>query len=122
MLAFPLVGSVVVAEGWRIAWAGIGWCLLPGLALVGWLLARRGPEECGLTLENDYTPDAKVAERVSFTWSEALRTPAFWVFAVASSVYNLVASGIGLAHIVCPYEANAATVSGDATNAGVAAD
>jgi len=96
MLAFPLVGSVVVAEGWRIAWAGIGWCLLPGLAFVGWLLARRGPEECGLTLENDPTPNAKVAERVSFTWSEALRTPAFWVFAVASSVYNLVASGIGL--------------------------
>jgi MFS family permease len=25
-----------------------------------------------------------------------LRTPAFWVFALASSVYNLVASGIGL--------------------------
>ena len=27
---------------------------------------------------------------------EALRSPAFWVFALASSVYGLVASGIGL--------------------------
>jgi MFS family permease len=33
MLAFPLVGSVVVSHGWRTAWAGIGWCLLPGLAV-----------------------------------------------------------------------------------------
>ena len=96
MLAFPLVGSVVLNEGWRTAWAGIGWCLLPGLAAIGWVLARRGPEECGLALENDPNPVADADERASFTWSEALRTPAFWVFAVASSVYNLVASGIGL--------------------------
>ena len=30
------------------------------------------------------------------TLGEALRTPAFWVFAIASSLYGLVASGIGL--------------------------
>ena len=30
------------------------------------------------------------------TLGEALRSPAFWVFALASSVYGLVASGIGL--------------------------
>jgi MFS family permease len=96
MLAFPLVGSVVVSEGWRTAWAGIGWCLLPGLALLGWVIARRGPEECGLALENEDPPANKHEDGASFTWSEALRTPAFWVFAISSSVYNLVASGIGL--------------------------
>ncbi|MBL9199107.1 MAG: MFS transporter, partial [Opitutaceae bacterium] len=31
MIAFPVVGEVVQREGWRTAWAGIGWCLLPGL-------------------------------------------------------------------------------------------
>ena len=36
------------------------------------------------------------APAASFTWAQALRTPAFWVFALASSVYNLVASGVGL--------------------------
>ena len=95
MAAFPIVGAVVVADGWRTAWAGIGWCLLPGLAFVGWALARRGPEACGLALENDPASSAPDAT-TSFTWRQALRTPAFWVFALASSVYNLVASGIGL--------------------------
>lgn len=95
MAAFPIVGSVVISDGWRTAWAGIGWSLFPGLALIGWLLARRGPEECGLPLENDRTPAAAEA-KASFTWGQALRTPAFWVFALTSSAYNLVASGIGL--------------------------
>src|SRR5688572_12818697 len=109
MAAFPIVGAIVVAEGWRTAWAAIGWCLLPGLVLVGAWLARRGPEQCGLQLENETRSEAAKGERSgqrasgsdteplpSFTWARALRTPAFWVFALASSVYNLVASGIGL--------------------------
>ncbi len=95
MLAFPLVGAVVVADGWRTAWAGIGWSLLPGLCVLGFLLARRDPEAVGLTMENETTPTS-ATPGASFTWAEALRTPAFWVFALASSVYNLVASGIGL--------------------------
>jgi sugar phosphate permease len=108
MTAFPVVGAVVVAEGWRTAWAGIGWCLLPGLVLIGGWLARRSPEQCGLELADERRPAGSVdhsgaghkrSDTVtarSFTWTEALRTPAFWVFALASSVYNLVASGIGL--------------------------
>jgi MFS family permease len=95
MVAFPIVGAVVVADGWRTAWAGIGWCLLPGLALLGWWLARRSPEQCGLAMENESAPD-KRESATGFTLKQALRTPAFWVFALASSVYNLVASGIGL--------------------------
>lgn len=95
MTAFPIVGEVVQREGWRTAWAGIGWCLLPGLALIGWWLARRNPEECGLAAENDPAPaaDEPVA---GLTLAQALRTPAFWAFALASSIYNLVASGVGL--------------------------
>jgi MFS family permease len=99
MIAFPIVGAVVKADGWRTAWAGIGWCLLPGLALIGWWLGRRGPEAAGLAMENETTaPSAASAAPAapSFTWGQTLRTPAFWVFALASSVYNLVASGVGL--------------------------
>ena len=95
MAAFPVIGAIVVAQGWRVAWAGIGWCLLLGLAVIGWLLVRRGPEACGLAMENDSSPAANDTA-ASYTWTGALRTPAFWVFAVASSIYNLVASGIGL--------------------------
>jgi cyanate permease len=96
MIAFPVVGSLVVGQGWRAAWAAIGWCLLPGLALVGWWLGRRGPESCGLTLENEARPAAAEELAPSATWAEAMRSPAFWIFALASSTYNLVASGIGL--------------------------
>ncbi len=100
MTAFPVVGSIVEREGWRTAWAAIGWCLLPGLALMAWWLARRGPEECGLALENESPAnaerEAETETTVSLTLGEALRTPAFWVFALASSTYNLVASGVGL--------------------------
>jgi hypothetical protein len=95
MAAFPIVGSMVVSEGWRTAWAGIGFCLLPGLVVIAWLLVRRGPEECGLPIEGETSAEAKIAV-TGYTWQQALRTPAFWVFALASSVYNLVASGIGL--------------------------
>lgn len=97
MIAFPVVGAVVKADGWRAAWAGIGWCLLAGLALLGWWLGRRGPEAVGLAMENETAPaEAAVPSAPSFTWAQTLRTPAFWVFALASSVYNLVASGVGL--------------------------
>jgi MFS family permease len=96
MAAFPFVGGVVVREGWRVAWSGIGWCLLPGLALLGWLIARRGPEACGLALEGDAKPGPTAAAAPAYTWREAVGTPSFWVFAMASSTYNLVASGIGL--------------------------
>lgn len=98
MIAFPIVGAVVKSEGWRTAWAGIGWCLLPGLALIGWWLGRRGPEAAGLVMENESAATAAAAPTpaAGFTWAQALRTPAFWIFALASSVYNLVASGIGL--------------------------
>ena len=30
--AFPLVGYIVKQSGWRVAWSGIGWALLLGLA------------------------------------------------------------------------------------------
>jgi cyanate permease len=46
-------------------------------------------------MESRDTKSEAVTEN-DFTWLAALRTPAFWVFALASSTYNLVASGIGL--------------------------
>jgi MFS family permease len=95
MAAFPIVGQIVERDGWRTAWAGIGWCLLPGLTVLGWWLARRQPEECGVAQENDSTVMTDDAS-AGFTLAQALRTPAFWVFALASAIYGLVASGVGL--------------------------
>ncbi len=121
MVAFPLVGAVVVGYGWRAAWAGIGAALLLGLAPLAGFFGRRSPEACGLAPdgvgggdavrgEDDDGDDKAVVVHRSreagvvhtadagdgYTLREALSTPAFWVFGLASAVYGLTASGIGL--------------------------
>jgi MFS family permease len=94
MLAFPAVGALVLARGWRVAWASIGAALIVGLAPVAWLLVRPEPES-GTELEIE-AADLPGEPATDATLASALRTPAFWVFGVASSMYGLVASGIGL--------------------------
>jgi cyanate permease len=100
MAAFPLVGAVVLASGWRTAWAGIGAALLVVVAPVAWFLGRSRPEDVGQEMDGDADGDAgetaAAVDSKTFTLSGALRTPAFWVFAIASALYGLVASGIGL--------------------------
>jgi len=95
MAAFPIVGGAVLVHGWRNAWAGVAWFLVLPLTPIALLLVRRGPEDCGLELEGK-GESAGTNAGSDFTWREALGTPAFWVFAIASSLYNLVASGVGL--------------------------
>lgn len=97
MLAFPVVGATVLKYGWRTAWAGIGLALLLGLAPLGWLLVRRNPEACGLPPDGERSVEDRSADpTVGHTLWQALSTPAFWVFGLASAVYGLIASGIAL--------------------------
>jgi MFS family permease len=105
MIAFPLVGEVVQREGWRAAWLGIGCALIAVLAPTAWLIVRRNPESCGLRPDGDSISDARSLDRRAsnesaaldgHTWRVAIATPAFWVFAVGTALYGLVASGIGL--------------------------
>ena len=97
MAAFPLVGAVVQASGWRVAWAGIGLLLVLVLAPVAWLLDRSSPETLGLEVDGGGTGVAEAeTPQARATLAEALRSPAFWIVALSSSMYGLVASGIGL--------------------------
>lgn len=102
MAAFPIVGTVVQSSGWRTAWASIGVFLVALLAPMAWWLDRSSPEAIGVHVDGDASPrlaadaeDEKTG-RAAATLVEALRSPAFWVFGLASSIYGLVASGIGL--------------------------
>jgi MFS family permease len=95
MIAFPVVGSVVLGNGWRSAWSGIGFGLLI-LAPLSWLLVRHTPESSGLVLDGEKVSDEPLEELTGFTLRQALMTPAFWVFALSSSIYGLIASGIAL--------------------------
>jgi cyanate permease len=91
------VGAAVIAYGWRAAWAAVGLSVLLGLAPLGWLLVRRSPEACGVTPDGERRPEEVAGGvPVGHTLRQALATPAFWVFGLASAVYGLIASGIAL--------------------------
>ncbi len=107
MIAFPVVGAMVSATGWRVAWAGIGVALVVGLAPIAWWMDRSSPERIGLEVDGETAvatgvgtgfslSDSAAGTKTSVPLWTALRSPAFWVVALASSAYGLIASGIGL--------------------------
>lgn len=89
-----LMGGQVAEVGWRSAWTGLGWAVaVAGVLCVA--LVRRSPEACGLE------PDSGGGERPDTGLSgyrplAALATPAFWVFAIGSALYNFVIAGVTL--------------------------
>ena len=94
MMAFPIVGALVLTWGWRPAWAAIGVALLAGLTPLAWLAVRREPGTGTELMSAAAGSPSPAAD--DWTLSSALASPAFWVFGVASALYGLVASGIGL--------------------------
>jgi MFS family permease len=101
MVAFPVVGSLVQRWGWRPTWLAIGLALGVGLAPLGWLIVRKGPEAIGVAPDGEaVAPGLRgVSEPEPLeghSWAEAMGTGAFWVFAAGASLYGLVASGIAL--------------------------
>jgi MFS family permease len=104
MIAFPTVGALLQQWGWRRAWLAIGIALVAALAPLAFLVVRRTPEAAGLTPDGDAArPSPGVPRSVrdefeleGYMWQEAVRTPAFWMFAIGAAMYGLVASGIGL--------------------------
>jgi MFS family permease len=76
---------------WRALWAGLGWALV-GFGLFA-LAAVREPKPA------EYEPsagEAPAAAERSYTLAAALAAPGFWVFALATSFYGLVAAGMSL--------------------------
>jgi MFS family permease len=97
MIAFPLIGTIVIKSGWRMSWWIVGLGLLFGLAPIAWLLVRRSPEACAIQADDELEVgrvDDK--DRSGYTLSQALATPSFWVFGISSAIYGLIASGIAL--------------------------
>ena len=94
MVAFPLIGAMVIRNGWRTTWWAIGLALLFGLAPLSMLLVRKSPEACLLENDGEVVQDRNAG--VGFTLWQALATSSFWVFGIASAVYGLIASGIAL--------------------------
>jgi MFS family permease len=95
MAAFPTVGAMVIEGGWRGAWFAVGGAILLVLVPAGWLLVRRTPEACGVSIDGEKREEREDRSD-GYTLRQALSTAAFWVFALSSAVYGLIASGIAL--------------------------
>jgi len=94
--AFPSVGAAVTHVGWRVTWSGVGWFLVAILAPAAWFIVRSVPEDAGLHPDGENNGQEIRGAEEDLTLWQALRSPAFWVFALSSSVFGLVYSGISL--------------------------
>ena len=92
-MGFVAVGNSVRLNGWRSAWAQIALALIGAAVLVLFLRERRAvASEAPAAAAGDAPAD----EADGLTLAQALRTPAFWVFGGATSLFGLVSSGLGL--------------------------
>jgi MFS family permease len=89
------VGEAAKVYGWRPAWAGVSLALLFGLVPLGWLLTRDSPESIGQAPDESAIESTTEAP-LNLPLSAALRSPAFWAFTLAASLFNLVWSAITL--------------------------
>jgi MFS family permease len=89
MAAFLGIRRVTLADdtAWRGLWADIGLGVLVA-APFAWLLVRP------TAVEGKAGPRGRIA--VGHTLRQALRSPAFWVFALATSLYGGIQAGIAL--------------------------
>jgi MFS family permease len=87
--AFKSTGQAVLDFGWRPTWQVVGIVLMAVLAPAAWSLVRDKRDERSTTASQANTAG-------DFTVGQALRSQVFWVFAVASSLYGLISSGIAL--------------------------
>lgn len=85
-IAFIAVGSSVRTNGWRTAWLQVAIGLIFVAAPAVLFLRERA---AGAAADDE-------GGSGGMTLAEALRTPAFWVFGGATSLFGLVSSGLGL--------------------------
>ena len=87
--AFVAVGTAVRVSGWRTAWAQVALGLILFAAPVVLLLREPSAQQAS-------DPAEAGAVDGGLSLAAALRTPAFWVFGGATSLFGLVSSGLGL--------------------------
>jgi len=94
IITFPTLGQAIQTAGWRAAWSGVGVTLVAVLTPLAWVFVRdrrvSDPSGDSGDVEN------LTAQPSDLTVWEALQSSAFWIFALSSSVFGLVYSGIAL--------------------------
>jgi MFS family permease len=100
-VAFTLVGSTVRTGGWRLAWAQVAYALVLLAAPAVLLLRERaapGGQISYFNIRQQAAQDVEIRDLTpsGMTLGAALRSPAFWVFGIGTSLFGLVSSGLGL--------------------------
>ncbi len=88
------MGGAVFVYGWRPAWGGMGWIFILVLGPLFWALVRSTPADCGLTDHDAPLIEPTSDMRGDITLTAALRSPAFWVFSLATSQFGLIWAAI----------------------------
>ena len=104
---FLLVAQAIISShGWRVAWLAMGAVTLIVATIPSLLFIRRRPEDMGLTPDGlpvvtpSETPGADagrtVAQDVSWTLGEAVRTPTLWILVFTASLGTIVSQAVNL--------------------------
>ena len=105
MVLFPLIASIVIAQsGWRDAWFVLSVVVFVVALLPVALLISEQPEDLGLRPDGDVEEeeDGQVAanggesasvEEPNWTSSDAMRTPALWLLALATGMMFFMHAG-----------------------------
>jgi hypothetical protein len=90
--AFSVLRSVIKQhpDDWRTTLAGIGWSVVAAGVIVALLVRNRELDGEAANRSSGNTADG------SRTLGQALRSPAFWAFALATSFYGMVVAGTSL--------------------------
>jgi MFS family permease len=91
----PSFQYAVEQYGWRVSWRWLGLSLLCGLGPLTLLLVRSAPPPGTTEIQTGESPGF-IDNWKDATLIEALSTPAFWVYSIASSVFGLTWSAIML--------------------------
>jgi MFS family permease len=89
MAAFKGIGVAFQHGGhdWRTVWAAIGWALI--CCVAPFALLTPTVQQVPSSREEEHPTTGK-------SLGQALRDPTFWVFAVGTSLYGLITSGVSL--------------------------
>ena len=102
LVILPLIAQAAMQAygGWRAGWVAIGGTLLLVGFVPSWLLLVRRPEDVGLRPDQrTAAPGAgatSAAPEPRFSRAQALRTPAFWLLALFTTLIFPVQAGVSL--------------------------
>ena len=107
LLNVPLTQIQIDQVGWRDAWVILAILGMAIIVPVSLIFVRRQPEDIGLLPDGDVPDEAtvvtsprwRVAEEVSFTSGQAVRTVNFWSLVVVFSMVMLAMGTIGVHRI-----------------------